>query len=300
MAEANDREASGEDVIHMEVGQPGTPAPHAAINAAKKAIENERLGYTEALGLPKLRERIARHYRDFYNVEVEPRRIIVTTGSSAGFILAFLSLFDAGARVALPSPSYPCYRHILKALGVEPIMIDTALEPRWMPTPATLNRLREHTEIGGLLVASPSNPTGTMLVGDSLKLLAETCDANELWLISDEIYHGLAALDALDELETYKSVYEVNRSHLLEELPKAGFSKILPADGAFYLYVNVQDFTGDSVKFAERMLNETGVAATPGVDFDPQDGHQYLRFSYAGKTADMVEATSRLKRWMST
>lgn len=360
---ANERQAAGEDVIHMEVGQPATPAPRAVISAAKAALDGDKLGYTDALGLPQLRERIARYYAERYGCDVSSDRIVVTTGSSAGFLLAFLATMDAGDRVALPSPGYPCYRHILSALGCEPVTIESGSETRWMPSPAQLEALAGEQTIKGLLLASPANPTGTMLVGSALDDIARAAERLGIWFISDEIYHGLdfterartavsvspsaivinsfskyfsmtgwrigwmvvppaltrvierlaqniyispptlsqiaatAAFDAIEDLEALKTVYVRNRELLLNELPKAGFSDIVPADGAFYLYANVSDMTDDSAAFARRILMETGVAVTPGVDFDARRGTDYIRFSYAGATDEMAEASRRLIAW---
>jgi aspartate/methionine/tyrosine aminotransferase len=190
MREANTRAAAGEDIIHMEVGQPATPAPRAARERARRALEAERLGYTEALGLPELRERIARYYRERYGQTVAPDRVVVTAGSSAGFVLAFLCLLDPGESLLLPSPGYPCYRQILKALGATPLLIETEASSRWMPSAGDLGT-PDAEGASGLLVASPSNPTGTMAAPDRLAELAVACEARGMWLISDEIYHGL-------------------------------------------------------------------------------------------------------------
>ncbi len=363
MEAAAAREAQGHKVIHMEVGQPGTPAPRAALEAAKKALDRETLGYTVALGLPALRARIAVHYRQRYGVEVPPERIVVTTGSSAGFVLAFLALFDVGARVGLPSPGYPCYRHILTALGQIPVPLTTDAAGRWMPTARQVHEAAQHDGLAGLVIASPANPTGTMLEGGRLAEIVEACRRHKVWFVSDEIYHGLTygmpeetalahspeavvvnsfskyfsmtgwrigwlvvperlvrpierlaqnlyispptvaqvaaigAFDGIDELEANKRVYAENRALLLEKLPKAGLARILPADGAFYLYVDVGEFTADSVAFTKEMLADIGIAATPGLDFDPERGGRYVRFCYAGTTADMAEAARRLKGW---
>jgi len=356
-------EAAGRRVIHMEVGQPATPAPRAAREAVKRALDTQTLGYTMALGTDALRERIARHYRDTYSVAVSPERVIVTAGSSAAFVLAFLAAFDAGDRVLLPDPGYPCYRHILSALGQTPVMIETGPATRWMPTPEQVAASAQHSNARGLLIASPANPTGTVAQAPRLAALAAACQRENLWFISDEIYHGLVygeaaqtalahnddaivinsfskyfsmtgwrigwmvvperlvrpierlaqnlyisppavaqvaalgAFDGIDELEANRAVYAANRELLLNELPKAGFTSIVPADGAFYLYADITHLGGDSLAFAKRMLEETGVAATPGVDFDATRGHDFLRFSYAGSTADMTEAAARLKAW---
>ena len=357
------RERAGHHIIHMEVGQPGTPAPEAARDALRSAIETDNLGYTLALGSDPLRQRIARHYRDSYGVDVDPARIIVTSGSSGAFILAFTALFDAGASIALPSPGYPCYRQILKTLDLVPALIETSAEGRWMPTPSDIEDAHRRSPLNGLLVASPANPTGTMLEPDRLCELVETCHRLGLWFISDEIYHGLnyempaatalaysddaivinsfskyfsmtgwrvgwmvvperfirvferlaqnlficapaasqaAALGAFEgaaELEANKRTYAANRDTLLRELPKAGFDKIVPADGAFYLYCDISDFGIESPEFCRRILEEAGVAITSGVDFDPVRGGRYVRLSYARATSDIAEAARRLVAW---
>ena len=356
-------EAAGRHVIHMEVGQPSTPAPKAAREAVKRALDTQTLGYTLALGNEPLRERISQHYRETYGVSVPANRIIVTAGSSAAFVLAFLAAFDAGDSVLLPDPGYPCYRHILSALGQTPVMIETGPKTRWMPTPDQVAAAARQSNARGLLIASPANPTGTVAEPDRLAQIAATCARENLWFISDEIYHGLVyatpaqtalaynddaivinsfskyfsmtgwrigwmvvperlvrpierlaqnlyisppavaqvaalgAFDGIDELEANRAVYAANRELLLNELPKAGFTSIVPADGAFYLYADISHLGGDSLGFAKRMLNETGVAATPGVDFDAARGSRFLRFSYSGGTADMAEAANRLKAW---
>lgn len=363
MRAAAAREAAGHRVIHMEVGQPGTPAPRAARDAVRAALETESLGYTLALGLPELRARIALLYRDWYGLKLSPERVVVTTGSSGAFLLAFLSLFDAGDAVALPSPGYPCYRHILSALGCPTVMMETGPETRWMPDAGMIEALAAAHPLKGVLVASPNNPTGTMLTPGRFGEIADVARRRGLWLISDEIYHGLTygtpaatalqfsddaivinsfskyfsmtgwrvgwmvvperlvrtverlqqnlfisppavaqraalgALESFDELEANRRVYEANRALLLEELPKAGFDRIVPADGAFYLYCDIGRQTSDSLAFAKAMLEETGVAATPGIDFDAARGARFLRFSYSGTTADMAEAADRLKAW---
>lgn len=365
MRQANAREAAGERIIHMEVGQPATPAPRTAIEAAQAALGRERLGYTEALGLPALRARIARHYRERYGIAVPESRVIVTAGSSAGFVLAFLALFDAGERVALPQPGYPCYRHILTALGCEPVLLATGPDGRWMPNGAMIAGAVQANrgKLKGLLLASPANPTGTMLAPGRMAELVAACAQGGITFISDEIYHGLdyahaaetalahdpdaivinsfskyfsmtgwrigwmvvpeplvrpierlaqnlyiapttisqiaalAAFDGSEELEANKRIYAANRALLLDGLPGAGFTEILPADGAFYLYVDVSRYTDDSLDFCQRLLAETGIAATPGLDFDPEHGRRFVRFSYAGATADMAEAVRRLAGW---
>ena len=363
MRAAAELERQGRSIIHMEVGQPGTPAPETARAAVRAALDTETLGYTAALGSDALRARIAASYRERYGVGVDENRVIVCSGSSAAFLLAFLAVFDAGARVALPSPGYPCYRHILSALGCRTPLIETGPEGRWMPTPDDLAALHEREKLNGLLIASPANPTGTMIEPDRLAALIGYADTNGLWFISDEIYHGLtydapattalsvsdevivinsfskyhamtgwrigwlvvppalvrtverlqqnffisapaasqvAALGAFEdvhELERNRETYARNRALLLTALPEAGFSALAPADGAFYLYADVSAFTDDALGFARAMLEEIGVAVTPGLDFDEARGNRYLRFSYAGTESDMAEAARRLKAW---
>jgi aspartate/methionine/tyrosine aminotransferase len=364
MAAAARIEAAGGRVIHMEVGQPAAPAPGSAIAAARAALASGRLGYTETRGIATLRARIARHYRQIYDVEVDPERIVVTTGSSAGFILAFLALFEAGDRVAVALPGYPPYRHILSALGCEPVGIETTQATRWTITADMLVAAHRARPLAGVLVASPANPTGTMMTSEALRELIDAAHAEGIRFISDEIYHGLdyafaaetaaklpgdavivnsfskyfcmtgwrvgwmvlpemlvrtvdrlqgnlavsvptlsqiaaeAAFDGRAEMEAVKHGYEQNRRILLDGLPSAGFDTILPVDGAFYLYADVSRFSNDSFDFAKRMLEETGVAVTPGVDFDPLQGRHFIRFCYAGASAEMHEAVERIGNWL--
>ncbi|MFZ5914255.1 MAG: pyridoxal phosphate-dependent aminotransferase [Pseudomonadota bacterium] len=365
MAAAAAREAAGGDVLHLEVGQPATPAPLGVRVAAQKALAADRIGYTLALGLPELRQRIALHYRETHGVEVAPERVVVTTGSSAGFLLAFLALFDPGKRVAIASPGYPAYRNIMEVLNIEPVLVPCAAESGFQPTAELLRQPALEKPLDGLLVASPANPTGSMLEDARFAELARYCRAQDMTLISDEIYHGitygrqaqtalafapdaviinsfskyfsmtgwrlgwmvvpeillraverisqnlfispptlsqhaaLAAFDCREELDRNVEVYAANRELLLRELPRAGFTRFAPADGAFYLYADISHLTNDAEDFCRKMLRETGVAATPGVDFDPVRGQHYVRFSFAGSTEMMAEAAKRLKKWLA-
>ncbi len=358
---ANRREQAGGEVFHMEVGQPGTRAPSKVIAAAKEALDRQQIGYTDALGIPPLRAAIARHYKDFYGIELPPERVVVTTGSSGGFLLTFLSAFNKGEGVVLAEPGYPAYRNILTSLDLVPVGLPCHAETNFQPTPELIDRLED--PVHGLLVASPSNPTGTMIHHDELGALVDYCAARKLQFISDEIYHGIcyeepattalsltddaiiinsfskffsmtgwrlgwmvvpehlvasieklaqnlfisapalsqyaavAAFDCMEEMEANVRVYARNRDILLREFPKLGLTRLAAADGAFYVYADVRDFTNDSVDFCTRMLNETGVAATPGLDFDPQRGNGYVRFSFAGSTATIEGAIARLKDW---
>jgi len=364
LAAAAALEAAGRKVIHMEVGQPGAPAPAAVLEAARDALRGGRLGYTEALGIMPLRTRIARYYRDAYGVDLPPSRVMVTTGSSGGFNLTFLGAFDPGDRIAMASPGYPAYRNILKALGLEAVEIEVGPDTRWALTAEHVEEAHRRAPLAGVLVASPANPTGTMTSPEELKRLVETCDALGLRFISDEIYHGLvyagraetalnlgahaivvnsfskyycmtgwrvgwlvlpedlvrpferlsqslyisvpelsqraaiAAFDGSTELEAVKAGYERNRAALLERLPQIGFDELLPVDGAFYVYASVARFTNDAHDFASRMLNEAGVAATPGPDFDHTRGHRYMRFSFAGTEEAITEGIERLAHWL--
>lgn len=364
MAAAARIEAAGGQVIHMEVGQPAAGAPRTAIAAAQAALSAGRIDYTSALGIPSLRERIARHYRDAHGCTVSPDRIVVTTGSSGGFILAFLAMFEPGDRVAVTVPGYPPYRHILTALGCEPVLIETTNETRHAPTGEALLAAHRKAPLKGVLVGSPANPTGTMMSREALAGLIAASEDAGIRFISDEIYHGLdyafpaataaalsehtlvinsfskyfcmtgwrvgwmvvpetlarpierlqqnllisvpslsqiaaeAAFDGAAEMEEIKHGYQENRRILIEGLPKAGLSKFLPADGAFYLYADVSDFTSDSFDFAKLMLEQANVAATPGVDFDPIHGRSFIRFSYARSAAEMREAVDRIAHWL--
>jgi len=361
LRDANERAARGENVLHLEVGQPSTGAPRAVIEAAKGALDRDQLGYTEALGIPLLRLRIARHYRDMYGVSIDPARVVITTGSSGAFLLGFLAAFDPGDGVALAAPGYPAYRNILVALGIGPVNLLTGVETRFQPTPALLDQI--DGRIDGLIVASPSNPAGTMTDADSLRRLHDYCRARQIRMVSDEIYHGItygmrpttalafgddaivinsfskyfsmtgwrlgwmiaptdllrpieclaqnlfispptlsqiaasAVFGCQDELEANVRRYAANRELLLRQLPRAGFDRLAPADGAFYIYADVSRLTNDSEEFCRRMLADTGVAATPGVDFDAERGHQFIRFSFAGSAADIAAAADRLLAW---
>lgn len=360
LREANERAAAQEAVYHLELGQPGTSAPAGVLDAARAALSSDRLGYTEALGIPPLREAIAGHYGDYYGVALDAGRVVVTTGSSGGFVLAFLAAFEAGDRVALASPGYPCYRNILSAFGVEPVTLLAEASDRFQPTPALLDKALRDGPIDGLIVASPSNPAGTMLDRKELSALVDYCKANGIRLISDEIYHGItydrradtaaefddsviiinsfskyfsmtgwrvgwmvvppdlsrtieclaqnffisaptlsqiaavAAFDCGEENEQRVAAYRANRDLLLEALPKAGFEKFAPADGAFYVYIDVGDQTNDSEAFCRKILADTGVALAPGLDFDPDRGNRFLRLSYAETNAAIEQAATLL------
>ena len=364
MAAAARLEAQGRRIIHMEVGQPAAAAPAIAIAAARAALSSGALGYTETLGIASLRRRIARAYRDWHGLEIDPQRIVVTTGSSAGFILAFLAAFEPGDRVAMALPGYPPYRHILTALGCEPVGIETTAQTRWSITSENLLAQHRVRPLSGVVVGSPANPTGTMMSATALAGLIRCAEDAGIAVISDEIYHGLdyafsaesaarissdaiiinsfskyfcmtgwrigwmvvppalvraverlqqnlaisvptlsqiaaeAAFDGRAELEEVKRGYQDNRRVLLEGLPGAGLASFLPADGAFYLYADVSRFSADSFAFASQMLEEAGVAVTPGIDFDPLRGNNFVRLCYAGSARDIAEAIERVGTWL--
>jgi aspartate/methionine/tyrosine aminotransferase len=359
---ANQRHSEIGDVLHLELGQPASGAPQLVIDTAKRALDANLLGYTEAFGLMSLRHRISDYYRRSQNLDVDPQRVVVTTGSSGAFVLTFIAAFDPGDRVVMADPGYPGYRNILLALGIEPVPLPTGPDTRFQPTPALLEKVEG--AVDGLIIASPSNPAGTMLGESELKSLALYCSERGIRLISDEIYHGItygmkgvsalqfnddavivnsfskyysmtgwrigwmvapsplirsieclaqnlfispptlsqlaaeAAFDCTEELDRNVERYARNRDLLLTALPSAGFDRLAPADGAFYIYADIAHLTNDSEEFCRRMLDETGIAMTPGTDFDHHRGKAYLRVSYSGATDDVKEAMTRLKGWM--
>ena len=359
MEAARKAEAAGRHIIHMEVGQPGTGAPEGARAALADQLA-EPFGYTVGLGLPALRARIAQHYMEVYGLELDPARVVITSGASGAFLLAFSALFDNDERVGLGLPCYPSYRQILKAVGLKAVEMPTTAAGRYQPQPSDVADF----DLDGLIVASPANPTGTMLTRAELKALADACAAKGAAFISDEIYHGisydketvtalsvtddvyvinsfskyfsmtgwrvgwmvvpadhvrrverlaqnmficaphasqalaLAAFDCKEELDSHLAVYAANRDLMVAGLTKAGLGKFAPPDGAFYVYVDVSDYTNDALAFSAEILEKAGVAVAPGLDFDPANGHKWLRLSYARSTADITEGVARLTTFM--
>ncbi len=363
-AAAGERQRTHGDLINLSAGQPSTPAPRPVRAAAAAALEGDVLGYTVALGIPELRAGIAAHHGHTHGLVVDPADVVVTTGSSGGFLLAFLAAFDPGDRVAMARPGYPCYRNILTALGCEVVELPCGPATRHQPTVAMLEEL---DGIRGLVVASPANPTGTVLPPDELAALASYCEHTGIQLVSDEIYHGIAypgapatscawatsreaivvnsfskyfsmtgwrlgwllvpprlgrAVDRLTgnfticppalaqraavaaftpegyaEADGHVARYATNRALLLDGLAGLGVDRLAPADGAFYVYADVAHRTDDSMAWSRRLLAETGIAVAPGVDFDPVDGHRWVRFSFAGATEDVTAALGRLAAW---
>jgi aspartate/methionine/tyrosine aminotransferase len=364
---AAERARSHGDVLVLAAGQPSTPAPAPVLRATKAAIDAELLGYTETFGILSLRAAIAEHHRDTYGYQVDADDVVVTTGSSGAFTLIFLAAFDPGDTVVVARPGYPAYRNSLAALGCRVVELDCGAQTRFQPTVAMLEALPQPP--AGLVVASPANPTGTMIDPAELAAVARWCDANGTLLISDEIYHGItyagtgagtssawetsresvvigsvskyfsmtgwrlgwmlvpsglrpalqrlasnmtvcppaisqyAALHAFGaeakaELDGHVQRYATNRRLLLEGLPELGITDLAPADGAFYAYADIGHLTDDSRKWCAEVLEHTGVALAPGVDFDTVAGHRTVRFSFAGATADIEEALVRLRRYL--
>ncbi|WP_029291165.1 pyridoxal phosphate-dependent aminotransferase [Cellulomonas sp. HZM] len=368
LAAANRRRAAGEHVLNLCAGEPSTGASDVVRQRAIELLTAGDLGYTESLGAPGLRAAIARHYGDWYGLDVDPSRVAVTTGSSGGFMLAFLAAFDVGDRVALARPGYPAYTNILAALGCEVVELACGPETRYQPTVAQLEALDEPVE--GLVVASPANPTGTMIDADELDALARWCGEHGVRLVSDEIYHGITYGDAQpptaarylpdgavvvnsfskywamtgwrlgwlvlpDDLVTPVDAlagnvalcppalaqhagvaafspeglaaaranveqYAASRALVLDRLGDLGWTRVAPADGAFYVYADVSSTGLDSVTWCARLLDEAGVALTPGTDFDPVDGHRWVRLSFASSVDVVREAVDRIVAWQRT
>ena len=364
---AAERQRTHGDLVNLSAGQPSVGAPEPVRAAAARLLEANNLGYTVALGIPELREEIAHNYADRYGIDVGIDDVVLTTGSSGGFLLTFLSCFDVGDRVAMASPGYPCYRNILSALGCEVVEIECGPETRFQPTVQLLAEL--DPPVKGVIVASPANPTGTVIEPDELAAIARWCEASGVQLISDEVYHGLVypgapatscawetsrnavvlnsfskyfamtgwrlgwmlvpedlrrAVDCLTgnfticppvlpqyaavaaftpesiaEAQGHLAHYGRNRDTLIAGLHQIGLNRLAPADGAFYIYADVSDFTGDSLAFCEKLLADTGLAIAPGVDFDTVRGPSHVRLSFAGPSSDIDEALRRLGPWLN-
>ena len=355
---AHELKAAGQRILHMEFGQPSTGAPRAAIAAAHAVLDSEAMGYWESL---PLKERICRHYREGFGVELSPRRMVITCGASPALVLALSTAFNPGDRIAMARPGYVAYRNSVRALNLESVEIACGPEVRFQLSAAALEALEPAPQ--GVIIASPANPTGTIIPKNELAAIAEVCQRRGIRIISDEIYHGLSygpkihsmlefapgayvvnsfskyfsmagwrlgwlvspeegaartnayignlfltapslaqhagliAMDSRDELEGHLAVYRKNRQLMLDALPRLGLEKIAPPDGAFYIYADVSRFTGDSLSFCLKLLEETGVATAPGVDFDPVDGGRFMRFSFALSTPEIEEALARLEPW---
>ena len=358
MERARALENSGKNIVHMEVGQPSSPALTKARSKVISGIKSDTLGYTVALGLPELRQKISLLYGKWYNIDLDPSRVVITAGSSAAFILSFISLFEAGDKVGVTEPGYPSYRQILKSLSINPVGLPTSKDNRHIPK-------LEGQNLNGAIIASPANPTGSILSKGTLTSLINECVDQKISFISDEIYHGLqydlpctsaleisddvyvinsfskyfsmtgwrigwmivpeshvrlierlaqnlficaphasqiaalGALDSIDEAETLKGVYKVNRDLLLNSLSKLGLELEAEPDGGFYLYLNVASKTNNSLALAQDILVTAGVALTPGIDFDPKRGNTTIRISFARDTIEIKEGIDRLTRYFS-
>ena len=355
---AHELAQAGQDIIHMEFGQPSTGAPAQAIAMAHHVLDTDPMGYWES---NPLKARIARHYADRHGVAINPEQVILTCGASPALVMALSCLFAPGARVAIARPGYVAYRNTLKSLYLDPVELPCGPDERFQVTAAALAALNPAPD--GLILASPANPTGTIIPPDELAAIARVCAERGIRVISDEIYHGLAygpqvqsmlehlpdalvvnsfskyfsmagwrlgwlvvpedligaararmgnlfltppvlaqqaglvAFDCSDELDGHVRTYARNRDLLLAALPAMGLDRIAPPDGAFYIYANVGHLTDNSLALCEKLLRDTGVATAPGIDFDPVDGHRFIRFSFAVSTPLIEEAIGRLTAW---
>lgn len=357
---AHKLKAEGRSILHMEFGQPSTGAPAAAIAEAHRVLDVDPMGYWES---QPLKQRIVRHYAEIYGGTLDPRQVILTCGASPALVLALSAQFSAGDRIALARPGYVAYRNTIKALNLEPQEIACGPADRFQLSAAHLAALDPAP--AGVIIASPANPTGTIIPKDEMAAIAKVCRDRNIKIISDEIYHGLSygerahsilefepeafvvnsfskyfsmvawrlgwvispldlvertrafmtnlfltppslsqhaglvAMDCRDELEGHVAVYRANRALVLEALPSLGLAAIAPPDGAFYVYADVGHLTADSMSFCRQILEDTGVATAPGVDFDPVEGHKFIRLSFAVSTDQVREALARLRPWFA-
>ncbi|MGA0544371.1 pyridoxal phosphate-dependent aminotransferase [Brevundimonas sp. VNH65] len=357
---AHELKGQGRSIIHMEFGQPSTGAPPTAIAVAHQVLDADGMGYWESA---PLKARIARLYRDRHDLDVAPERLFLTCGASPALVLALSSRFRPGARIAMARPGYVAYRNTVRALHMTPVEIDCGPSERFQLTAAALEALEPPPD--GVIIASPANPTGSIIPPDELAAIAEVCRRRNIGVVSDEIYHGLtyagstpsmlefapdatvinsfskywsmagwrlgwvlvpddrietvralignlfltppslaqhaglAAMDSDDVLQGHIATYRANRQLMLEALPALGLRSIAPPDGAFYIWADIGHLTDDSLAFCERLLRDTGVATAPGVDFDPVNGHRFMRFSFAVSTAEVREALERMRPWFA-
>ena len=356
-------EATGRQISHLEVGEPGVPPAPRVIDAVRAALP-EAQRYTHSKGQIELRLALADYYRAQHGVDVDPELIIATMGSSSGFILAFLGAFEPGAKIAVTRPGYPAYLNTLDGLNFSAVEIPVTAASGWHLTGAAIAAAFEREPFQGLLFASPANPTGAAVDRAGLSDIIATCRRLGVRFISDEIYHGLdyrgpsvsalelsrdaivinsfskyycmtgwrigwmvlpedlvrrteilqqnlfisaptlsqiaarVALGERDYSEAQKAHYAENRLVLDAGLRSLGFTLGAVPDGAFYAYADVSAFTNDSLDFCKVLLEEAGVAATPGIDFDRVDGRRFVRFSYAGTRNTMDQALDRMARFL--
>jgi len=271
LAAAAERERTHADLLNLVAGQPSTPAPVPVREAAKRALDAQVLGYTVALGIPELREAICGHHKRFHGIDVAPEDVVVTTGSSGGFLLAFLAAFEAGDRVAIARPGYACYRNVLTALGCEVVELPAGPESRFQPTVQMLERLDR--PVDGLVVASPANPTGTMLTPAELAALAGWCEAQGVRLISDEIYHGIEYATPMQ----HSSAWETSR----EAVVFNSFSKYFSMTGWRIGWMLVPErlrravdvLTGNFTICPPVLAQYAAVEAFGDATYDECDGH---------------------------
>jgi aspartate/methionine/tyrosine aminotransferase len=363
VARAKALEASGRPVCHLEVGEPSAAPAPAVLDAVARALHAPQ-GYTHAMGRIELRRALAGHYRRRHGVEVDPEAILVTMGSSSGFVLSFLSAFAPGAAIAVTRPGYPAYLNTLVGLGLRPVEIPVRAEDGWRLSAGDIAAAHRAQPFDGLLFASPANPTGATVGRGEFAEIVATCAELGVRLISDEIYHGLengppapSAIELTDEAivinsfskyfcmtgwrvgwmvlppalvrraemlqqslfiaaptlsqiageaalgergyyEAEKARYLRNGQILADGLARLGFGDVHQPDGAFYAYLDVSRFSNDSMAFCRDLLDRAGVCITPGVDFDRRDGHDFVRFSYAGSEATVRAALEGIRRFL--
>ena len=364
LREANNLEQNGHEIIHLEIGEPSAGAPLAVIDQAKKILmEKKPIPYTDALGLFRLREKISIFYSSSFNVKIDPKNIIITSGTSGGFVLSLLSAFDSGDKIALSIPGYPAYKNILLSLGLVPVEIKTKKIDKYQPT---LMQIKELGNIDGIILSSPSNPTGSMFEDSVLLEIVKYCDNKGIRVLSDEIYHGITyeknalsiagksqngiilngfskyfcmtgwrigwlvvpdqlikpieklsqnlfistnslsqmsaiyAFEGESEMKDIINNYKINRNTLINGLKDIDILNIAPCDGAFYIYADIGHLTDNSMQFCLDLLRGTGVAITPGIDFDSVDGKSFVRFSYACDKNSINKATEKLINWVKS
>ena len=364
LARARELQAQGRDIIHMEVGEPDFPTPRPVVEAGQRALAEGRTRYTPALGIPELREAVSAWYHERFGVDVPAARIVITPGSSVGLQMLISALADSGDRILLPDPGYPCNRNFVKLFDAEPVPLPMTMENGWIPVP---QQIREHwnESTRALMIATPSNPTGSVLTMEQLGAISRTVSALDGALIVDEIYQGLsydvepvtalsldddnlfivnsfskyfgmtgwrlgwlvvpeawvpvmerlaqnlylsaptiaqyAALAAMQPatvaiLEERRADFHARRDFLYPALEQLGFGLAAKPQGAFYLYADCSGLTGDSFAFCERMLEDAGVAITPGKDFGFNEPQRYVRFAYTTSVERMALAIERLEQ----
>lgn len=352
---------AGHDVIHMEYGQPTAPLPSSVKQIVKQAIDKPVPGYWEST---ELRRRLAMDYKQRYGADVSPEQVFLTCGASPALVLALSAGFKPGARIAMARPGYVAYRNTVRGLGYKAVEIACGIDSRYQ---ISLDKLKQINPLpDGLIVASPANPTGTIIPPEDMRAIADYCDRHDIRIISDEIYHRLsfgmetlsmsalskrafivnsfskyfclpgwrigwlvapddmidavnarltnyfltapslsqmAALEAMNNEDYYDGfldIYAQNRKLMFSSLEALGFKDIAPPDGAFYAYADMTAFGDNSLEFCKKLLSDTGVATTPGIDFDPIDGHKFVRFSYPQSTEQVEAALGRLEAWLKT